>query len=168
MSRLLAFAALILAWTSSADAQETFRAQEGDFTAHFPMAPTVQTRPARRSQDVAQRRYVDDENGRVYSISVDEYPEGALPPSPNESTYDRLLRSYAKDDPQSLKSTRPARLSGRPCLEGVFVDMDGDERVSRVLILGDRLYQVTYIHADGVDAPGAADAFFNSFKLTTP
>ena len=134
----------------------------------FPMTPTVQTRPAHRSNDIAERRYVDEENGRTFMVTVDEYPQNVLPPEPNEAIYDRLLRSYAKTDPASLKSTRPTRLAGRPCLEGVYMDADGNVQLIRVLMLGDRIYQVTYVHADGVDAPGAGDAFFNSFKILAP
>jgi hypothetical protein len=168
MNRSAILAVLILAWTSGASAQQAYRPQEGDFVVDFPMPPAVQTRPARRSKDIAQRRYVDEENGRIFSIAVDEYPDGILPPSPTESTYDRVLRLLAGEDPQTLKATKPSRLSGRPCLEGRFEDGDGDVRTVRVLILGDRVYQVSYIHADGVDPPGGGEAFFNSFKLTGP
>ena len=168
MTRLALIAALVLGWTASAGAQITYRAPEGDFVIDFPMAPTVETRPAHRSHDVALRRYEDNENSRAFSVRIEEYPDNALPPSPNGATYDRLLRSYAGDDPTSLKSTRPARLSGRPCLEGVFVDMEGDTRVVRVLMLGERIYQVAYIHAEGADEPGVAEAYFGSFKITAP
>ncbi len=101
-------------------------------------------------------------------VTVDEYPQNVLPPEPNEAVYNRLLESYAKADPASLKSTRPTRLAGRPCLEGAYMDGDGNVQLIRVLMLGDRIYQVTYIHADGVDSPGAGDAFFNSFKILAP
>jgi hypothetical protein len=168
MRRVAILSLLMLVLGASARAQDIFRAPEGDFAVAFPMAPTVQSKPARRSKDVAQRRYVDDENGRVFSVGIDEYPDGVLPPSPTESTYDRVLNMLAGDDPQSLKSTRPARLSGKPCLKGHFEDMDGDVRIVRVLIIGDRVYQVSYIHAENVDPPGESDAFFNSFRITTP
>jgi len=151
-----------------ASTQDAFRASEGDFTVVFPMTPTVQNRPAHRSNDIAERRYVDEENGRTFMVTVDEYPQDVLPPEPNEAIYDRLLRSYAKTDPASLKSTRPTRLAGKPCLEGTYMDPDGNVQMIRVLMLGERIYQVTYIHADGVDAPGAGDAFFNSFKILAP
>ena len=157
-----------LAAASPAFAQDPYRASEGDFVVVFPMAPAVQSRPAHRSNDIAERRYADEENGRTFMVTVDEYPQNVLPPEPNEAIYDRLLRSYAKADPASLKSTRPTRLAGRPCLEGAYMDADGNVQLIRVLMLGDRIYQVTYIHADGVDAPGAGDAFFNSFRILEP
>lgn len=160
--------AIGLAVASPAAAQDPYRAPEGDFVVVFPMTPTVQSRPAHRSNDIAERRYADEENGRTFMVTVDEYPQNVLPPEPNEAVYDRLLRSYAKADPASLKTTRPARLAGRPCLEGVYVDPDANVQLIRVMMLGDRIYQVTYIHADGVDAPGAGDAFFNSFKILAP
>jgi hypothetical protein len=168
MRRAAILLLLALAMSSDAGAQAVFRAQEGDFAVTFPMAPTVQTKPARRSRDIAQRRYIDDENGRVFSVAVDEYPDGVLPPAPTESTYDRVLTMLAGDDPQSLKSTRPARLAGKPCLEGRFEDVDGDVRIVRVLIIGNRVYQVSYIHAENLDPPGEADTFFTSFKITAP
>ena len=149
-------------------AQDAYRPAEGDFTAAFPMAPAVQTQPARRSHDVASRRYVDEEDGKAYMVSVDEYPPGVLPPAPNEAIYDKILQSFVHDDPQSLKSTRPARLSGRPCLEGIFINADGEVQTTRVLIIGDRLYRVSYSHVDGVDPPGVKDAFFSAFRITDP
>jgi len=161
-------AAVGLAIAASAAAQDPFRPPEGDFAAMFPMAPAIQTRPARRSNDVDHRRYVDEESGRTFMVTVDQYPQGVLPTEPNEAVYDKLLRVYAQDDPTALKSTRPARLSGRPCLEGAYVDMDGNIQIMRVLMLGDRVYQVAYIHAPGVDAPGAEDVFFSSFKILQP
>ena len=160
--------AIGLAAALPTSAQDPYRAPEGDFIVMFPMTPTVQSRPAHRSNDIAERRYADEENGRTFMVTVDEYPQNVLPPEPNEAIYDRLLRSYAKADPASLKSTRPTRLAGRPCLEGAYMDADGNVQLIRVLMLGDRIYQVTYVHADGVDAPGAGDAFFNSFKILAP
>ena len=160
--------ALSVAVAFQTAAQDPYRSPEGDFAAAFPLAPTAQTRPARRSNDIAQRRYVDEEDGRTFMVTVDEYPQNILPSAPDEGVYDRLLRSYAKADPNSLKSTRPTRLAGRPCLEGTYVDPDGNVQIIRVLMLGDRIYQVTYVHAAGVDAPGAGEAFFSSFKLLTP
>ncbi len=157
-----------LALASAAWTQDGFHPAEGDFTAAFPATPAVQTQPARRSKDVGYRRYLDEENGSAFMVSVDEYPPGVLPPAPNEAIYDRILKSLAKDDPESLKSTRPARLSGRPCLEGLYQNAEGAIQVARVLIIGDRIYRVSYTHNDGVDPPGVQDAFFNGFKITAP
>ncbi len=162
------FSAICIISAGPTAAQDVYRSPEGDFAITFPMAPTVQTRPAHRSNDIAERRYVDEENGRTFMVTVDDYPSGVLPSEADEGVYDRLLRSYAKSDPASLKSTRPTRLSGRPCLEGVYMDADGNVQVIRVMMLGDRIYQVTYVHAPDVNAPGAADAFFNGFKILTP
>ncbi len=161
---------VLLAWTaaSAISAQGPYAPPEADFSIAFPAAPTVQSRPAHRSHDVAYRRYVDQEPSRALIVAIDDYPEGSLPPSPDGGVYDKLLRNRAADDQAQLMSTKPARLSGHPSLEGTLVDMNGNVEVVRVLMLGDRLYQLTYVHPDGADPAGADAAFFSSFRITPP
>ena len=78
------------------------------------------------------------------------------------------MRAHADEDSSRLVSTRAARLAGRPCLEGTFTDAQDTVETVRVLMLGDRIFKLTYAHADGDDDPAAAAAFFGSFKLTGP
>ena len=156
---------LALAAAGLVSAQALYAPPEGDFTVAFPAEPSVRVTPAKRSHDITFRRYVDQEASRAFVVAIDEYPDGALPPSADAGVYDHILRDRAGDDPTRLKSTRAARLSGKPCLEGTFNDPDGDIEVVRVLMIGDRLYQLTYVHPDGADQPEAGAAFFNSFRI---
>jgi hypothetical protein len=158
-------AALALALAAPACAQALYAPPEGDFTVAFPAQPTVQVKPAKRSHDITFRRYVDQEASRAFVVAVDQYPDGSLPQLVDAGVYDHILRDRAGDDPTRLVSTRPARLAGKPCLEGTFRQPDGDIEVVRVLMVGDTLYQLTFAHPEGVDATDAASAFFNSFRI---
>jgi hypothetical protein len=151
---------------SVAFCQALYSPPEADFSVAFPATPTVQVKPANRSHDIGRRRYVAQEPSRAFIVAIDEYPDGQLPQLVDAGVYDHLLRDRAGDNPTSLVSTKPARLSGRPCLEGTFHEADGVVEVVRVLMIGDTIYELTFAHPEEADQPEAAAAFFNSFKLT--
>jgi hypothetical protein len=146
--------------------QALYSPPEADFSVAFPAAPTVQAKPAKRSHDIGYRRYVAQEPGRAFVVAIDEYPDGQLPQLVDGGVYDHLLRDRAGDDPTRLVSTRAARLSGRPCLEGTFHEPDGVVEVVRVLMIGNTIYELTFAHPEEADQPEAAAPFFSSFKLT--
>ena len=152
--------------TGAASAQTLYSPPEGDFAVAFPEAPSVQSRPANRFKDVASRRYVDQEGGRALIVSIEDYPDGILPASADGGVYDHLLRSIAEDRGAMLVSTRAARLAGRPTLEGTLDNPGGDTEIIRTLMIGDRVYQLTYALPEGADPAGADAAFFDSFKIT--
>ncbi len=155
-----------LAAAATAAAQALYSPPEGDFQIAFPDAPQVAIRPANRSKDIASRSYVDQQQSRAMIVSIRDFPPGNLPPSADGGVYDRVLRNLAEERMGRLIGTRPARLAGRPCLEGQIMDADGAVEISRVLIIGDRLYELTYALPEGVEAQGADAAFFASFRLT--
>lgn len=160
-------AALALSAAPAALAQPAlYSPPEADFSIAFGGPPQVQVKAAKRSKDIGFRRYVDQAPQRALIVAVDQYPDGGLPQLVDAGVYDRILRGHADDSGQKLVSTRPARLSGRPCLEGTFADTEGAIEIVRVLIIKDRLWRLTYAHAEGDPAaPAAAAAFFGSFKL---
>ena len=155
-----------LSATSMAGAQALYSPPEGDFAVAFTAAPAVQVKPAHRSRDIAFRRYVDQQPSRAFVVAIDEYPQGALPQYADAGVYDHLLRDRAENAESKLVSTRAARLAGRPCLEGTFKDDNDTVEVVRVLMIGERIYQLTYAHADGDDRPDVGAAFFGSFRIT--
>ena len=158
MLALAAFAA------APALAQALYSPPEGDFEVAFPGAPTVQSKPANRSKDVAARRYVVEEPGRAMIVAINDYPDGALPAAANGGVYDRMLQNRAESEDAQLISTKPARLSGRPCLEG-SIQSKGAIEIVRVLMDGDRVWQLTYALPEGADPAGADTAFFGSFRI---
>lgn len=158
--------ALLAAGAGLARAQSLYVPPEGDFSVAFPAAPSVTSQPAHRSHDVAHRRYVEQEPSRVMIVAIDDYPDGELPQSADAGIYDKILRDKAEDEKAQLVSTRAARLAGKPCLEGTLTDANGVVQEVRVLLIGDRMYQLTYVHPDGVDPAGADAAFFASFRIT--
>lgn len=161
---LLALAGLALA--GPAPGQALYSPPEGDFQVAFPDPPSVQSRPAVRSHDIAARRYVDQQQSRAMVVAVNDYPDGELPAAADAGVYDRMLRNRADGESSRLVSTRAARLSGRPCLEGVILDPGGTQEIVRILMIGSRVWELTYALPDGVDAQGADAAFFDSFKIT--
>jgi hypothetical protein len=158
--------ALAAAPAARAEAPSLYAPPEADFTVAFPSPPTAEVKPAKRSKDVAFRRYIAREPLGAFVVAIDEYPPNALPQLADGGVYDHLLRNRAEDGGRQLISTRAARLSGKPCLEGTFKTDDGTVEVVRVLIVGEKLYQITFVHADGDDQPAVANAFFGSFKIT--
>ena len=155
-----------VAAAAAASAQALYSPPEGDFQIAFPDAPQVAFRPANRSKDVATRRYVDEQQSRAMFVSIQDFPQGNLPPLADAGVYDRVLRNLAEERMGRLIGTRAARLAGRPCLEGQIMDPDGAVEIVRVLMIGDRLYEVTYALPEGAEPQGADAAFFASFRIT--
>ena len=160
---MLATAAVLAA---PAGAQSLYSPPEGDFQVAFPDAPTVQSRPANRSKDIAARRYVVQEPSRAMIVAIDDYPQGDLPPAANSAVYERMLRNRAADEEGRLLDTKAARLAGRPCLEGSIETRGGALEIVRILLIGDRLWELTYAVPEGADPAGADGAFFGSFRIT--
>ena len=158
---LLALASLAAA---PARAQALYSPPEGDFEIAFPAAPQVQSRPANRSKDIAARRYVVQAQDRALVVAIDDYPDGDLPRSANGGVYERMLRNRAENEDAQLVSTRPARLAGQPCLEGAIASKGATEIV-RILLTGNRVWELTYAVPEGADPAGAGAAFFASFRI---
>ncbi|HEY5412648.1 MAG TPA: hypothetical protein VIJ94_18160 [Caulobacteraceae bacterium] len=164
--RCLVLVLAALAFAATAGAQALYSPPEGDFQVAFPDAPSVQVKPAHRSKDVASRHYVDQQPSRAMVVVIDDYPDGTLPTAADGGVYDRMLSTRAENDDGKLVSTRAARLSGHPCLEGAITNGAGDLEIVRVLMIGNRIYELTYGLPGGADPAGADTAFFNSFKIT--
>jgi hypothetical protein len=158
---MLALAAIAAA---PARAQSLYSPAEGDFEIAFPSQPTIQSKPANRSKDIAARRYVVEEPSREMIVAIDDYPQGDLPAAANGGVYDKFLRIRADNEDAQLVSTRPARLSGRPCLEG-SIQAKGAVEIVRILMDGDRVWELTYALPEGADPAGADAAFFSSFRI---
>ena len=169
IARLLVPALAALALAGAAVAQTLYSPPEGDFSVAFGRDPKVISKPANRSKDVAVRRYVDQGSSRALVVSIEDFPDGDLPTAADGGVYDRMLRSYADNNDGRLVSTRPARLAGKPCLEGEIDEhSSGSTDIVRILMIGDRIYQLTYALPEGVDPQGADAAFFNSFRILKP
>ena len=153
-------------WAASAGAQSLYSPPEGDFQVAFPVAPAVQSKPANRSKDVAARRYVVQELGRALIVAIDDYPQGDLPAAADSGVYERMLRIRADDEGGRLLDTKAARLAGRPCLEGSIETKGGALEIVRILLVGDRVWELTYAVPEDVDPAGGDSAFFGSFRIT--
>lgn len=169
IARLLIPGLLALALAGAAGAQVLYSPPEGDFSVAFAQAPHVASKPANRSKDIAVRRYVDQGPSRALVVSIEDFPDGDLPAAADGGVYDRMLRSYADNNDGRLIATKPARLAGRPCLEGEILEHSaGTTDIVRILMIGDRIYQLTYAMPEEADPHGADAAFFNSFRILKP
>ncbi len=147
-------------------AQSPYTSPDGDFSIAFPVTPKISARSEAGDFDPGYQIYVADDGGRSFMVRVDQYPTAIPVPVPNQRTYELLLHAHALERSSRLVSMAPVQFAGRPAIQGVFTTVDGATEQMRVLIVGHRLYQVSYTHADGAGTPGEGDALMDSFKVT--
>ena len=164
---LAVLASVAVCWAQMAMAETRFSPVEGDFSVCFPSAPTAESQAATSVDDSGFRRYVSVEGKRTYTIVVDQYPKNIRVPAPTAATYQRLLWSRAHEGASKMVSSRPALLAKLPSWEGTYVLPDGRAEVVRVLVLGDRIYQVSFIHDGQGNSDSAAARLFESFQIKT-
>ena len=158
-------------WTGGggeARAQSAFVSAERDFSIQFPAAPAVDSRPPAHTDDSSYRTYVAERDGGLYAVRVDQYPLHIPVPSPSERVYDLLLRAHGVETESRLLSVERTQLGGLPTLQGVYRLKSGATERTRVLMVGRRVYQVSYTSPTAASAPAAGDAFLDSFRITPP
>jgi hypothetical protein len=143
-------------------AAQSFRPAEGDFSVTLPDR-VVQDKDRDTLPDGLRRYSFTAKSGR-YDLAIDQYPAGIPLPTPTKDIYDRLLWARAHDAGATMISSRRAVLAKLPCWEATYQMADGEQQVARVLMLGDRIYALSYTHAP--TAPEAdALVFFDSFHI---
>ena len=157
LTALLMTAALAL----PALAAPRYDSPEHDFSVAFPSAPVVEGRRSAGDDDSSWAIYDVQDHGAVFRVRVDRYPASLPAPKPDKTTYQLLLRGHAVESASRLVSSGPVRLGGHPAMQGVFAGGDGGRQQMRVLMLGRRVYQVSYSGPDE-----AAAAFLDSFRLS--
>ena len=173
---LAASAAVASVWAVSPDsaeragawAQALFTSPEQDFSVAFPRSPSVDGRVPESDDASGYRIFQARDDGGLFQVRVDQYPRGIRVPMPDAYTYGLILRAYAVESSSRLVSTSPAQLGGHPALEGLFVGGAGARELRRVLMLGRRIYQVSYTRSDGGGDRETGTAFLESFKLVSP
>ena len=159
-------ASLLPIWPQStaAVARSRYTPQEGDFSVSFPVEPVVDGRRAVNDDDSSFRTYVAADEGGAFAVRVDQFPQSIRAPALDKRTYELLLRNHALETSSRLLSITPARLGGRAVLQGVFANKTGSEEHMRVLMVGRRVYQVSYTSAGGPAFAEAGAAFLESFR----
>ena len=150
---------------SLTEAAASQHAAVADYSIAYPAPAAADIHAPVSADDSGYWSYIATTEGAAYSLRIDQFPASIRAPSPTPSVYELLLRGYAAQSGMSLQSFQPAELGGRSGIEGVFVDAVGDTEIRQVLMVGRRVFQVSFRYARGVDATGAGRAFLGSFKI---
>lgn len=156
---------MMAAIAAPAMAASRFDSPEHDFSVAFPADPVIEGRRAANDDDSSYAIYDLQDNGVAYTVRMDRFPTSLPPPAPDMRTYTLMLRSHARESASRLVSTAPARLGGRDAVEGIFVRDDGARQQMRVLLIGRRVYQVSYTGPDGAESAATGAAFLDSFRI---
>jgi hypothetical protein len=148
--------------------QASYSPGEREFSADFPVTPQVAGQPAINDDAPAYHTYEARQNGRAFLVRIDEYPRSIRVPDPSTRAYELLLRVHAAESASKLVSVTPARLADRPGMQGVYANAAGALEERRVLMIGHKVYQVSYTRPDGAGSPAEGDAFLDSFRITAP
>jgi hypothetical protein len=161
--------AIVLAcfgYAGAAAAQQAFTPLENDFVVAFAAPPTVQREMQGGKDAGGLRRYVAEQAGETFVLTIDQYPAHIQVPVASKAIYERLIWAHAHDVGMTFVSDRPALLSNLPCWEGTYRTADGKIEVRRILMLGDSVYQLSDVRPQDQAANVNGESFFGSFKIT--
>jgi len=163
----IATAMVLPNWPENAGtwAQSVYTYPDSDFSIAFPGPPDVDAHAPQNDDAPGSWTYLVKENGISFSVRIDQYPKSIRVPDPTPFTYQLLLRGHAVETSSRLVSTGPVLLGKKPALQGVFASSNGGTELRRVLMVGHRVYQVSY-STEGPADPGQGAAFLDSFKLS--
>jgi hypothetical protein len=103
----------------------------------------------------------------AFLVAVNEYPHGTVRPENTDAVYEGIVNGMVSEVHGVVRSATPfvfGDITGRE----VLADLPQQHGVlkSHVLLIGDRLYQVTCVGQTGTDSGPRCAAFLNSFTLT--
>lgn len=102
----------------------------------------------------------------AYNVSYSDYPDGAFAGRDLSALINVLVRAQTQSMRATVRSTVPSQL-GDIVGQETILDVPSQHAVFRLrnYIVGDRLFQVTYMGPAGSEAGPEALKFLNSFKL---
>ena len=137
-----------------------------DFTIAFPTPAAVDAHPPETGDDSGYWTYdCTGAQGASFNLRIDQFPANIRTPAATPRMYALMLRSYAAQSGLTLQSTNPVQIGERQGLEGVFTGAAGETEVRRVLMVGRRVFQVSYHVVAGVDGAAPGRAFLDSFQI---
>jgi hypothetical protein len=184
-NRVLIPGLVLLALGTAAAAQpagEAFKPKDQGFSVRFPLkskdTPTEKTQSVKSdlSDDPLQvytATYGPSSSGDVYLVSSTKFPPGSIKPETHDALYDGVREGLKKDgEVQKDEKDLKFKGDGQPMREFTIVKVKDKEKTKlflrfRVLIRGDRLYQVAVVGSD-VFVMKSKDAqdFLDSFEVT--
>ena len=160
-------AVMASAWPGSgeASAEPLFVSPQHDFRIAFPNPPEIEGRGAKTDDASGYRTYSARGRQGAFLVRVDQYPKTIPVPAPDPQVYELILRAYAAQSASRLETTTPVQLDGHAALQGLFAHAEGTTEIRRVLMVGRRIYQLSYTGADRAAADETAAAFLDSFRI---
>jgi len=162
-----AFALLMLALqflpASAQDQWREFRADADGFVVSFPQDPTVTSRRIKDTK-ATQSMFLIEKGDLAYLISVVHMEKGAGPKKPDQKYFQNLMKNYADGSKTTLRTSKPATISGKPGIDGIS-DAGNSAHQVQILVSGDRVYMVIYVGPKGQESSADATRFRGSFKL---
>ncbi|HJZ56156.1 MAG TPA: hypothetical protein VKE74_14410 [Gemmataceae bacterium] len=163
-------AALCSAATHGAQAAgEVFRPKDGQFSVRFPGKPKENSQNADSALGqlkVYTATFATTE-GNVYLVSYTDFPAGTVKPESHAALFDGVREGLKKDGKlvsETELAVGPDKLPGR---EIVIEKEKGKQHVKfRVVIRGDRLFQVAVVGSGDFVKGKEATAFLDSFDVT--
>ena len=167
IAKVLAATAAVLTYSGVGEAwpKSLFTSPQRDFVVAFPSHPEIAGRGAENEDASGYRVYSAGGAHDAFEVRVDQYPKTIPVPAPDPQTYELILRAYAVQTASRLEATTPVQFDGHLGLQGRFVHATGATEIRRVLMVGHKIYQVSY--TDHAAADPAGTAFLDSFKLTS-
>ncbi len=152
--------------STAASPPPAFESPSQDFRVTFPTPPQLTGHAPANDDDSGSWTYAVRLNGRGFTVRIDQYPNRIRVPAPNPRTYELLLRAHAEENSSRLVSMKPVEVGGLAGLEGDFVGANGGGELMRVLMVGRRIYQLSYVLPAGDVDVEQGDGFLTSFQIT--
>ena len=152
--------------STTASPPPAFESPSQDFRVAFPTPPQLSGHTPANDDDSGSWTYAVRLNGRAFTVRIDQYPNRIRVPAPDPHTYELLLRAHAEENSSRLVSMKSVDVGGLTGLEGDFVGANGAGELMRVLMVGRRIYQLSYVLPEGDGGGEQGDGFLTSFRLT--
>jgi hypothetical protein len=161
-------ALLVLLLPAASPAADEYAPRDGKFSIRFPGTPKESTKKAKSAAGelkVVTATYAADEN-RVYMVSYTDFPPGTLKSESRAAILDGA-RDGLKGKDGKVRSEKDVEV-GPEKYPGRDVELEkGDQRLRfRLVLRGDRLYQIAVIGKPAFTTDKNAEVFLESFELT--
>ena len=166
MRAIFAIALLTLTQIASATAQNQwreFRSESDGFSVSLPQTPVITSRRI-GTGNATQTMFLIESGQVTYLVSMIQLEKDKGPKNPDNAYFVNLLKNYADGSKTTLRTSRPATVSGQRGIEGIS-DTGNSTHITQVTAQGDRIYMLVYVGAKGQESGPDATRFRQSFKL---
>ena len=149
---------------ASARAQwREFRSEADGFAVMLPQEPKVTSQRIKDTQ-ATQSMIMVEKGELAYLVSVIHMEKGTGPKNPDLKYFQGLMKNYTEGAGTTLRTSKAARIAGKPGIDGVSDAGDSAHQV-QIMATGDRVYMVIYVGPKGQENSADPVRFRNSFKL---